>query len=84
MVLEDEGTNSQGEGLWDQSLDVPSILEKTLLLNKAKEKLVMSRGGPSSSRDHKANRAGFCCELLGHHHIKRVARIGRLEVPRGS
>jgi len=40
VVREDEGTSFQEEGLWDQGLDVPSFLEKALLPNKAKEKLM--------------------------------------------
>ena len=40
VVQEDEGTSSKEEGLWDQDLDIPSFLEKVLLSNKAKEKLM--------------------------------------------
>jgi len=40
VVREDEGTSFQEEGLWDQSLDAPSFLEKVLLPKKAKEKLM--------------------------------------------
>jgi len=40
VVQEEEGMSSRGKGLWDLDLDVPSFLEKTLLPNEEKEKLI--------------------------------------------
>jgi len=40
VVQEDEGTSSRRNGLWDLDLDVLSFIEKTLMPNEEKEKLM--------------------------------------------
>jgi len=39
------------------------------------------REGPLSSRDRGATRARSCCKLLGYHHVERLERVDRQEVP---